>query len=718
GSKVGDHVLDPGQTDYEQRTFYVVYDVTKILKQGGNAVGVILGDGWYNQTVVNHGRYGWKDVVYGRPRLILQTHIFYTDGSEQMLVSDESWRGAPGPITFNNVYAGEHYDARLEKPGWDSPGYDDSGWEQVKIVDSPGGKLVSQKLPAIKRMQTIKPVSIKNPKAGVYVYDMGQNFSGWVKLKIEAGEGTIIRLRFAEWLNEDGTIDPASTGTYATGVVQTDKYICKGAGIEVWEPRFTYHGFQYVEVTGFPGTPALENIEGVVVHTSVEKAGKFECSDEMINRIHRTALWTEVSNMHGIPTDCPHRERCGWLGDGFLTSDMTMYNFNAATFWAKFIRDIDTMRRGGVPDNIAPGRRSGGSDPDWGAAFIQLPWNMYLYYGDKSILDEHYAGMSYFMNHLQEIAEDNIIYKGIGSLFSPGRIRPKNTPREFTSTIMYYFSAGAMSRIAGITDRDEDAEKYYKLAQSIKPAFNKKFYNEKEKTYGCQENDCLALAFGLVPEGDETGVAGSLNKYVVEVSNGHLSTGVFGSLYMYSVLGRYGYGDTAVEILNKKTFPSIGYLFSLGATTFWENWGENKFEDRKGDPHGRSKSHPFRSGFDMWFYNGVAGINPDPENPGFKHIIFQPHIISTLKSAKAEYQSIHGLIKSEWRKIDDTFRWSVSIPVNTTAAVYVPAESVDSVMLNGAPAAESKIVEYVGMKNGSALFNVGSGDYTFIVKKN
>ncbi|MFC1558752.1 family 78 glycoside hydrolase catalytic domain, partial [candidate division KSB1 bacterium] len=369
-SKIGDHVLDPGQTDYEQRVFYIVYDVTQNLRQGENILGVILGDGWYNQTAVNHGRYGWKDVVYGKPRLILQTHIFYTDGSEQILVSDESWRGSTGPITFNNVYAGEYYDARLEKSGWDSPGYDDSAWGKVKVVDSPGGKLLSQKLPPIRRMQTIKPVTIKSPKPGVYVYDMGQNFSGWVKLKVQAEKGVEIQLRFAEWLNDDGTIDPASTGFYATGVVQTDKYICKGEGVEVWEPCFTYHGFQYVEVTGFPGTPALENIEGVVVFTSVEKTGEFECSDEMINRIHRTALWTEIGNMHSIPTDCPHRERCGWLGDAFLTSDMTIYNFNTATFWAKFIRDIDTMRRGGVPDNIAPGRRSGGSDPDWGAAFI------------------------------------------------------------------------------------------------------------------------------------------------------------------------------------------------------------------------------------------------------------------------------------------------------------------------------------------------------------
>jgi len=267
GSRIGDHILDPGQTDYEQRAFYVIYDVTKNIKKGANVIGVILGDGWYNQKVVNKTGFGWDDVVYGKPRLIFQMHVNYDDGTEMLVVSDENWNFSEGPITANNIYAGESYDARLEQPGWDTPDFDDSNWGKVQLVDGPGGRLVSQKLPAIKRMKIVKPVELTNPEPDIYVYDMGQNFAGWVKLRISAEKGTVIQLRFAESLHGNGMIDPASTGVYATHVVQTDRYICKGDGLEVWEPRFTYHGFRYVEMTGFPGTPTPENLEGIVVYT-------------------------------------------------------------------------------------------------------------------------------------------------------------------------------------------------------------------------------------------------------------------------------------------------------------------------------------------------------------------------------------------------------------------------------------------------------------------
>ncbi len=317
-------------------------------------------------------------------------------------------------------------------------------------------------------MQIIHPVALNNPEPGIYVFDMGQNFAGWVKLNLKAPPGTEIKLRFAESLHKDGMIDPASTGVYATNVVQTDRYICNGKGVETWEPRFTYHGFRYVEMSGYPGRPGLENLDGVFVHTSVNKAGEFVCSDTMINKLHRTALWTEMSNLHGIPTDCPHRERCGWLGDAFLTSDMTIYNFNMPLFWSKFIDDIETSRNGDIPHNISPGKRSGGSDPDWGAAFIQLPWNLFLYYGDKSAISKHYAGMTFFMDYLEKIADNNIIYAGIGSLFSPGRIRPAETPIEYTSTVLWYFCADAMSRMAKVTGKENDSQRYSDISPKYK----------------------------------------------------------------------------------------------------------------------------------------------------------------------------------------------------------------------------------------------------------
>jgi len=717
GVKVGDHVLDPAQTDYEQRTFYVVYDVTDLLKKGENAIGIMLGNGWYNQASVNHGKYGWNDVVYGKPMMIFQMHLLFSDGTEKFILSDNTWKASSGPIISNNIYAGEVYDARLEKDRWDTPGYDDSAWDQVMSSEGPGGKLVSQKIPPIKKIKTIHPVNVKNPKSGIYVFDMGQNFAGWVKLKVDLPAGTAIKLRFAESIFKDGMIDPASTGVYATDVVQTDMYICRGKGLEQWEPHFTYHGFRYVEMTGFPCEPALENIEGVIVHTSVEKRGEFSSSDTLLNKLHHTALRTELSNLHGIPTDCPHRERCGWLGDAFLTSDMTIYNFDMALFWSKFIDDIETSRRGKVPPNIAPGRRYGGSDPDWGAAFIQLPWNMYLYYGDKTIISDHYSGMSLFMNFLDSIAVDNIIYSGIGSLFSPGRIRASETPVEFTSSLLYYFCTEVMSRMARVIGKEHDAEKFSRKAQDIRISFNSKFYNINKKSYWNQEKNSLALAFGLVPEGEEESVADNLNESVIISGKGHVSTGIFGSRYIYETLSRYGYGESVITMFNKKTFPGFGYLFSRGATTFWEHWGELTFEDNTKPGNDRSRNHPFQGGFDVWFYNGIAGILPDPENPGFKHIILKPQIISSVNFAEAEYNSIYGIIKSQWINAEDKLYWLVSIPANTSATAYIPTQDPDSVLESGVPASSSVGVKYLRTENGQVLYELSSGNYEFLIKK-
>ena len=615
----------------------------------------------------------------------------------------------------NNVYAGEQYDARLEQEGWNSPGFDDKGWRYVRSVKGPGGKMVCQNIPPIKKVQKVNPVKITNPKPGVYIYDMGQNFAGWARLKLNAPRDTEIKLRFAEWLGKDGMIDPGSTGYYATGVVPADKYICRGKGMETWEPRFTYHGFQYVEMTGFPGIPTRENLEGIVVHTSVQKAGDFACSDKMINRLHSTALWTELSNLFSIPADCPQREKCGWLGDAFLTSDMTLYNFDAASFWIKFIQDIETSRRGDVPANISPGRRMGGKDPDWGSAYIQLPWNMFLYYGDSSVIMDHYEGMSFFLDHLQKIAKDYIIYEGIGSLFSPGRIMPLETPKEFTSTVLFSYCAVVMARMSHAIGKEQDAEKYRSLVQKIILAFNNRFYNNSTQTYGCQENNVLALAFELVPAKDEEAVARNLCKDVAEVHGGHLSTGIFGSRYIYWVLGKFGYGEIVRKMLNSDTFPGFGYLFSRGATTFWENWGEMKFEDRATPGDDRSKCHPFQGGFDAWFYNGLAGINPDPEIPGFKHIILHPQLTNTLDYAGATYHSVYGLISSKWQNTPDEFRWSVAVPVNTSATLYIPTDTPEDVFENRMKAKRCEGVKFLRIEKGNALYEIGSGEYEFTV---
>lgn len=713
GSKIGDHVLDPGQTDYEQRAFYVAYDITKEIREGKNAVGVILGTGWYNQTVVNAKKFGWGDVVYGKPRLIAQIHINYTDGTEELITTDQSWKASTGPIIVDNIYLGEFYDARLEKPGWNKAGYDDSKWQGVDLVDGPGGKLEFQKIQPIKKIKTVKPVQITNPKPGVYVCNMGQNFAGWVKLKLSAPRGQTIQLRFAETVFEDGMIDPASTGVYATNTVQTDKYTCKGIGSEEWEPRFTYHGFQYVEITGFPGKPSLENIEGVVVNTSLEQKGTFECSDQMLNKIHNTILWTTLSNIHSIVTDCPHRERCQWLGD--ILAEMMAYNFNSPLILEKFVHDIETGRKTGPPNHIAPGRRTGGkASSDWGSTFIQLPYYIYLYYGDISVASNHYEGMTFFMNYLQSISKDYIISEGWGDLFEPGSVKSKRTPNTLTSTAFYYYDAELMSEMARVLGNKNDQQKYAELKENIKSAFIKRFYSQQDKSFGSQTADAVALNFGLVPKGDDKAVAKNMKSDIVEKYDWHHSTGHMGTRYIYGELSRFGYGDVAQKMLNQTTYPSFGELFLRGATTVWEYWGERVIDETSAGT--RSRNHPFQGGFDVWFYNGIAGINPDPKYPGFKHIILKPEIFGNLTFAKASFHSIYGLIKSEWQLKDKNLVWNISVPVNTTAEVYVPSATESSITENGVKPENAEGISFQRKESGYIVYRVGSGEYNFSVK--
>jgi len=717
GKKVGDNVLDPGQTNYEHYAFYVTYDITGYLKKGKNAAGIMLGNGWYNQDLV------WGGLVYGKPGAICLIKVSYSDNSTETIVSDQTWKVAEGPITFNNVYAGERYDARKEIPDWAKPGLDDSGWKNAILREPLTPRLVAQSIPPIKRMGNIRPVKITSPKPGVWIFDMGQNFAGWVKLRVRAPAGTAIRLRFTEVLYPDGTIDSNSTGVFATGVVQTDCYICKGEKEEVWEPRFTYHGFRYVEMTGFPGRPNLDMIEGVVVHTSVEKNGSFACSNNLINRIHKTALWTELSNLHSIPTDCPHRERCGWLGDAHVSAEMTIYNFDMAQFWTKYMNDIETsLGQGGstatgkpaspgIPCNISTGKRTcGEARPDWGSAIAQIPWYMYLYYRDTDVFAHHYPHIKRWVDYLTAMAKDNIVEDGFGDWCPPGDNTAMECPPPLTSTALYYFDALLLSKMAKLLGKKEDAQNYANLASAIKTAFIKKFFNQQENTFGCQTADAIALYLDLVPEGKYKEIAESLNRDVLEKHKGHMSTGILGSRHLYWALSNYGYDSTAFGILTKTDFPGFAYMFSQGATTFWEALVP---ASKDGVKPVFSFNHPMQGGFDAWFYYGVVGISPVAEEPGFRKIVLNPHLVNELKWVKAIYDSINGRIVSEWENRKNKFKWHILIPPNTSARVLVPAEDRSSVSEKG----KFKGVKFLGMEDGRAVYEIGSGEYDFIVAK-
>ncbi len=706
GKKSGDQVLDPGQTDYEERAFYVVHDVTGLLRRGENAVGVMLGDGWYNQRAVNEAKYGWGDVVYGDPRLIFQMRVEYADGSVEWVVSDDRWIASPGPILSSNVYAGETYDARLEQPGWSEPGFAGGGWTPVTLVEAPGGVLESQKIPPVKRMETLQTAVVTNPKPGVYVFDMGRNFAGWVRLNVQAPAGTIISMRFAETLAPDGMVDMGSTGVGATHVEQTDTYICRGGGLEIWEPRFTYHGFRYVEMTGYPGQPAPDMLEGIVVYTAVEPAGTFTCSDPMLNRIHQTAIHTLTSNLHSVPTDCPAREKCGWLGDAHVMAEMSIFNFDMPVFWSKYVMDIETNRRsrGGIVEDIAPGRRQEpGTHPDWGSAFIQIPWYLYLYYGDTEVIREHYEGMQEFLAHVEGLAKEYIVSEGYGDWCPPGGARPTETPVALTSTAYFYFDTVIMARAAELLGKPEDAARFRDLAGKIREAFISRFYDPAEKTFGSQTADAFALYLGLEPEGAAEDVAASLADNVVRVKGGHFATGVTGSLHLYRELSGYGYDDAALGIFRKTDYPSINNLFSLGATTLWEKWEKS---------YG-SLNHPMQGGFDVWFFDGIGGIKPDPESPGFRHSVFRPLVADGLESAEVTHRSPYGVLSSAWTNKNRVFTWKIRVPANTTATVHVPAADPSSVTEGGKPVSKAEGITVKGPDRGCLVLEAGSGTYTF-----
>lgn len=665
GKRVGEQVLDPAQTDYEKRAFYVVHDVTHLLQEGANCVGVMLGNGWYNQSIV------WGGMSYGQPVLLLQLVLEYDSGRVELVCTDETWKTKPGPVLKNNVYAGEEYDARLEIPGWNEVGLDDSDWQPVRVSGSPTQSLQSQMMSPICRTRTLPTVALSSPQPGVWIFDMGQNFAGWARLRVQAPAGTTITLRFAESVHPDGTLNPESTGVFATHVVQTDRYTCKGEGTEVWEPRFTYHGFRYVEMTGYPGTPTPDMLEGVVVHTAVQPVGTFECSDEMLNRIHRTAIWTEISNLHSIPTDCPHRERCGWLGDAHVSAEMTIYNFEMASFWTKYLEDIETsLTEKGLPTFVAPGKRKiGEASPDWGTAIVQIPWYLYLYYGDTRVLERHYPTMKRWVEHLQSISDGYIVSAGLGDWCAPGSV-PGNTPIPITSTAVFYLDAVLLAKSASVLGKREDEQHFAQLAQRIKQAFIERFYDVQNHTFGSQAADALALAWGLAPEGEEQAIADSLARDVMEKHGGHHSTGILGSRHLYWALSEYGHGDAAMTILHQHDYPSIGNLFRMGATTFWEYWGEPHIDEQEGP---RSYNHPMQGGFDAWFFYGIAGIRPDEEGAGFQRIVLQPQFLPGLNWARASYRSMHGLIVSEWYRNGERVMWKVVIPPGATAVTRLPS---------------------------------------------
>lgn len=734
GERVGKDIFAPEWTDYRKRIHYRTYDVTSMLRKGENAIGAIVGDGWYS------GYIGWRKVRghYGlQNSLLIQAEVEYADGTTEIIATDESWRCSNGPILNSDFMIGENYDARKEMPGWDTGDFDDRLWEQVSEVEKPSAMLVAQPSQPVQVTEYVTSKRITEPRPGVYVFDLGQNIAGWARLRVKGAAGTKVTMRFAERLNPDGTIYTENLRSAKA----TDTYILSGKGEEVYEPRFTFHGFQYVEVTGFTGVFSTDVITGCVVHSNTPPAGVFESSNPMVNKLWLNARWGQRGNFISIPTDCPQRdERLGWMGDAQVFIRTATFNMDEAAFFTKWMIDVeDAQSHAGSFSNFSPILGSTSDDyagaPAWGDAGVIVPWTIYRVYGDTRIIEKHYEAMVRWMDFIYEGNPELIRRNRLGNNYGDWLSIDADAPKEMLATAYWAYDARLMSKMAEAIGRDNDAKTYEKLFQDIRSAFQKNFVSPdgriyplkgfKEKTgqipvghtYVASRGETqtgylLALYMDLLPEELRAQAA----EYLVEdISNRdwHLSTGFVGVSYLNPVLSKTGHNDVAYRLLLTDTFPSWLYPIKNGATTIWERW--DGWTEEKGfqDPGMNSFNHYSLGSVGEWLYRFVAGIDLDPNVPGYKHFIIHPYPGGDLTDARAVYVSINGNIASQWRKESDRFYLTVTIPANTTAKVYVPSDEGASVTELGKPLEEVEGVAFAEYEKGCTVISLGSGTYHF-----
>ena len=713
GAKISDDVMDPVLSDYAKADYYLTFDVTKQLRQGGNAVGVILGNGRFYAPRLS---VPIPTQNHGYPKLLLQLEVEYTDGTRDVIVSDPSWKlTTAGPIRANNEYDGEEYDARMEMPGWDQAGFDDSMWEAAQTVPAPGVKLMAQMIEPMRVTQIIHPVGITNPAPGVYIVDMGQNFYGSLQLKAQGPPGTQVRLTSAYSLNPNGMLKTADNRSAKC----TDIYTFKGQGTEIWNPRFKGQGFRRVQVTGFPGTPTVDNFAGLVIHTDVEPVGDFQCSNDLINRIHQM-LWRGMPMfLRSAPIDPDRDERQPWTGDPAKDAESEAFNWNVAPFYAKWMDDVERSQRtnGTLPDVTMYWTM--GAGVEWPSVFTITPDWFVDFYGDHRVAETHYAAMKKWvlaMKHRYQLPDGTLPETSYGdwcdAFTMDGKVSDKGlTPRNLVSTAYQYNNCRIMQRLAKSIGAAEDERTFTTMADQLKTAFNRKFLDRNTHVYqgGTQCGYVLALAFGLVPAEQRDGVIANLVDDIMVKHDGHLTVGLIGMQWLMQTLTEIGHPEVAWAIATQTTRPSWGYMLAKGATTVWERWDY----DTRG-PGMTSEALLIQAGnLDAWFYQTLAGINYDREQPGFKHIVIKPTLTGDLTWVKAHFDSPYGRIVSQWRINEHRLTMEVAIPANTTATVYVPAEDAASVTESGHPAAQAKGIKFLRLENHAAVYAAVSGTYSF-----
>jgi alpha-L-rhamnosidase len=719
GEKVGNQFFTPGWTSYNKRLQYQVYDITQDLKEGKNVLGVILGDGWYKGPL----KWDLKKDNYGdKLGLLLQINIQFDDGTSRVITSNSEWKSTTGPILMSEIYDGETYDARLEKEDWDKPGFNDYNWNKVVENNYDNKILVASEGPAVRITDSITPVKEFKTPSGDLVFDMGQNMVGWIQFKLKGSAGEKIILRHAEVLDQNGNIYTANLRR----AKQTVEYIFKGKGIETFEPHFTFQGFRYVAITGYKGDISLNDISGKVIHSDMTLTGNFECSDSLINQLQKNIQWGFKGNSLDIPTDCPQRdERLGWTGDAEVFAPTACFNFDAASFYSKWMKDfiVDQTPSGRIPHVIPDILDDVGGAAGWADADVIVPWTVYQNYGDTRILETQYETMKKWIEYEKKIAGDSYIWKkrvGFGDWLAfatnkadyPGA----TTDKDLIGTAFFYHSTNLMQKIAAILGKKKDAREFADLMIHIKSAFQNEFITRTGRlASNTQTAYSIALDFNLVPK---KLIANAANRLAQDVEYfGHITTGFLGTSRISKVLTDNGYSNLAYMLLFRKEYPSWLYPVTKGATTIWERWDGIKPDGSFQNDEMNSFNHYAYGAVGKWMYTSVAGINIDPNNPGYKNIIINPYPTKELKFAKAEYHSIYGEISSSWKTEDSLFILDVQIPPNTTANVFLPTIVKKRISESGKQIDNIKGIGFVKTEGGKSVYHIGSGKYHFTVKK-
>lgn len=727
GRKVGDSYFNPGWTSYQERLQYQTYDVTNLLQTGENVIGAFLGTGWYK------GHLAWEGLhsIYGdQLALLLQMHIELENGEQLTIVSDGEWKAAGSPILMSEIYHGETYDARLEQPGWTEAGFhDQGGWHQVQILAHSKDILVAQESDPVRIVNELKPVDLMKTPKGELVIDMGQNMVGWVRFEVEGEAGKEVMLQHAEVLDREGNFYIGNLRK----AKQTVRYIMKGNGVEAYEPHFTFQGFRYVKLTGFDESKVrLEQFKGMVLHSDMERTGYFECSDPLINQLQHNIEWGLKGNFLDVPTDCPQRdERLGWTGDAQMFIRTAAYLHGTADFFTKWLRDlaVDQLDNGGVPFVIPNvlGKKGGEEFKDqhssaaWGDAAVINPWTIYLVYGDKRLLSEQYDSMKAWVEYIRSQGENEFLWN-TGFHFGDWLALDAKedsyvgaTDRDYIATAFYAYSVSLVLKAAEVLNKADDAVKYAELYRNVRKAFQDEFVTPSGRlAVGTQTAQVLALMFGLV-EGPAKERATQKLIELLEENDYHLTTGFVGTPYLNFVLSDNGYNDIAYKLLFQQDYPSWLYQITKGATTIWEHWDGIKEDGTFWSDDMNSFNHYAYGAIGDWLYRVVAGIDLDETVPAYKRIVIKPQPGEGLHWADGRLESMYGMIRSAWHKLDDDkLRLDVTVPVNTTAEILLPAASSETqVTENGKPLGETEGIDKIEAAEQGIWITVGSGSYRF-----